>query len=325
MKLDGILKIAASDFAFDPSTLAFISDSTNVVYQFYRDGKRHILRLSQRPASKLVQIQAEMDWLAYLYDQGICVSMPVKSVSGELAVGREWEGRHYILCAFPAASGMPWDRNDPKRWGAKVFLNWGKAMGSLHRVTQKYEPVPGRKRPDFTGREAVSDSIDACAAVVKVCDGLIPQLLELPKAPDGYGLIHADLHPWNFFIDGDRIRIFDFDDSLYSYFVMDIAIALYHGLWWGRANDAGEDFTEPLISEFLRGYFSENRLGSFWIPQIVPFMRYRQICRLSWFYDPQKDAQFKEEIEDIVSQNLFPGCSAAYVDSQIRRAGALTL
>lgn len=80
-----------------------------------------------------------------------------------------------------------------------------------------------------------------------IVEDLINEMMALPKDKDSYGLIHNDMHQWNFLLDGDKINVFDFDDSLHGWFALDIGIALYHALWWGRKDDAGNDFTDSII------------------------------------------------------------------------------
>jgi Ser/Thr protein kinase RdoA (MazF antagonist) len=134
-------------------------------------------------------------------------------------------------------------------------------------------------------------------------------MMTLPKDEDYYGLIHNDMHQWNFLLDGDKINVFDFDDSLYGWFALDIGIALYHGLWWGRKDDAGNDFTRSIIENFLKGYQSANHLNDFWIGKIPLFMKFRQICKFSWFFDPENiDGHQKERIRNIENGILFTDC-----------------
>jgi Ser/Thr protein kinase RdoA (MazF antagonist) len=117
------------------------------------------------------------------------------------------------------------------------------------------------------------------------------------------------MHQWNFLIDGDKINVFDFDDSLYGWFALDIGLALYHALWWGRKDDAGNDFTDNIIQNFLKGYLSANSLSDYWLKKIPMFMKFRQICKFSWFFDPDNiDEHQKERIYNIENDILFTDC-----------------
>lgn len=310
MVAESLLSYAAKHYGFDRDTLRFISESTNQIYAFQKGDRRYILRFSDRPAEQIRQTKAEMDWLYYLAKQDISVSLPLPTDHNELVLSTVSEGESYIVSAFEALSGRFWNKNDPNLWNETVFYNWGKAMGDIHRLTKQYTPADGGDaRSAFTGRDALFlDKLRDCPAVHKIAGDLISEILALPKDGDSYGLIHYDLHPWNFIIDGEKINVFDFDDSLYGWFALDIGVALYHGLWWGRKNDAGHDFSNDMIQFFLRGYLSANPLSDFWLSTIPLFMKYRQLCKLSWFYHSgHRDDDQEERIRNIQNGLLFTG------------------
>ena len=300
MVSDFLLDFAAVNYGFDKSTLHFISESTNQIYSFQKNGIWYILRFSRRPFEHIGQTKAEMDWLYYLANNKINVSLPLPANGGELVVstadgGDAGDGNTYVISAFEVLRGKFWNKNDPNLWNGKIFYNWGKITGEIHRLTKGYNPAANRDtggapnvRSAFNGYETLFiDKLAGCPSVHKIAADLVGEILAFPKDADSYGLIHYDIHPWNFLIDGDGIGVFDFDDCLYGWFAMDIGIALYHGLWWGRKNDAGHDFSDELIERFICGYRSENSLNGYWASKIPVFMKYRQLCKLSWFYNPE--------------------------------------
>ena len=315
MVSDRLLDFASENYRFDKSTLHFITGSTNQVYAFKRDGVDYILRFADRPdAASIRQVKAEMDWLYFLSKSGIGVSLPLAANSGELAFSAQEDGRDVTVASFEVVPGQFWNKNDPNFWNEKIFFNWGKVMGDIHRLTKSYKPANDEDvRGVFTGREAFRSAFAGCPSISKIAEDLIAEMMALPKDADSYGLIHYDIHPWNFLIDGEKINVFDFDDSLYGWFALDIGIALYHGLWWGRKDDATpvpNDFTEPMIRNFIKGYLSANPLSDFWLEKIPMFMKFRQLCKLSWFYDPDNiDEHTKERIANIENDVLFDGCS----------------
>jgi len=311
MVSENLLVFAADQYGFDRCAAHFISESTNQIYSFQKGGKWYILRFAERPAEQMRQVKAEMDWLYYLAKHQVHVSLPLADVHNQLVGTAENEGKSYLISAFEALPGKFWNRDDPELWNAQIFYHWGKAMGDIHRLTKDYSPANDRDvRGAFTGHNALFlEKMEDCPMVCGIAEDLINEILALPKDRDSYGLIHYDIHPWNFIIENGQVNVFDFDDSLYGWFALDIGIALYHGLWWGRTNAAGQDFTNDIIKHFLRGYLTANPLDDFWLAKIPLFMKYRQICKLSWFYTPGGgDEHQRERIRNIENDVLFTGC-----------------
>ena len=310
MVSDSLLAFASKNYDFDKSTLNFVSDSTNQIYIFQKDGKHYILRFSSRPAEKISETEAEIEWLYYLAEKNITVALPLNATNGALVISTQDNGEHHIVTAFETLVGEFWNKNNPAKWNETVFYNWGKVMGDIHRLTKDFEPSSDNiTRSTFDGRFALDDNVKNCPSVNAIIENLIKEMMALPKDKDSYGLIHSDMHPWNFLLDGDKINVFDFDDSLHGWFALDIGIALYHALWWGRKDDAGNDFTNSIILNFIKGYLSANDLSDFWLAKIPLFMKFRQICKFSWFFDHENmDDHQKERIYNIENDILFTGC-----------------
>ena len=138
MVSNNLLEFASQNYNFDEDTLHFISDSTNQIYVFQKDGKHCILRFSQRPADKASEIKAEMEWLYYLARNNIGVGLPLKANNGELVISTQDCGENYIVSSFETIAGGFWDKNNPDKWNNRIFYNWGKIMGDIHRLTKDF-------------------------------------------------------------------------------------------------------------------------------------------------------------------------------------------
>lgn len=64
------------------------------------------------------------------------------------------------------------------------------------------------------------------ALLARARDAALETLHDASRAPDAWGLVHADLRPGNVLLDGDDLTVIDFDDSGFSWFVLDLAAAL---------------------------------------------------------------------------------------------------
>ena len=316
MLSDYLLGYAAEHYGFEKETLRFVADgnySAKHFYAFSKYGKTYILRFIRHNAGLIAQTKAEMDWLCYLAEKGVGVSRPIKTAEGEFAVSADENGETYIITAYSKAEGRLFDVNDPNLWNDRVFYNWGKVMGDMHRVTKDYKSAnEADQNFDFT--KIINAGVKEFPSVNRAAQDLIDIILALPKDKDSYGLVHSDLGPTNFLIDGERIIVFDFDDCANTWFAHDIGAALTFGIWFGRRNDAGYDFTNDIFKNFIAGYLSANHLDDFWLSKIPLFLRLYQIAGFAYTnsrVNPDDAAQ-QEEIRNIENNILFTGCDVDY-------------
>ncbi|MDX1359487.1 MAG: phosphotransferase, partial [Clostridia bacterium] len=124
---------------------------------------------------------------------------------------------------------------------------------------------------------------------------IINKLMKLDTGRESYGLIHTDIHHGNFFYDGSKITIFDFDDCAYKHFISDIAIAVFYSMMSKNTFKSKEDFAEFFLYNFMEGYDAENTLDSKWMKMLPDFLKLREvilyvaICRS---LDPENSDQW---------------------------------
>lgn len=280
-----VLASAAESFQFDRNTLVFISKSTNEVYRFVKDNSDYILRISDKP---LNDILAEVHWVNYLANNGVRVSLPIADKNGQLAVVYIIQEERYVAMAFQMAPGVFFD-HDPQLWQPSLFRKWGELMGKTHRLTKAYFPAGSMpSRPRWSAAKIDNPFLleGDYRFLVDRLRSLENTISALPKDKNSYGLIHYDFHPYNFVIDREEITVFDFDDSIYGWFALDIGIAAAHAVWWGSPGDGRDskrEFAKRFLTEFLTGYCRENVLDHQWIERISLFMDYRNIASFFWW------------------------------------------
>ncbi len=110
---------------------------------------------------------------------------------------------------------------------------------------------------------------------------LVEALKQLPADPSDFGLIHDDLHFANFLIQADgMVSIIDFDDCAYSWFAMDVAMALFDilVLYDPQSEADKQSFARRFLSNYLAGYRTEKEIPQYWLEQIPRFLKLKELC-----------------------------------------------
>jgi len=330
MVSQNLLEFAAKnyDFNIDSFKIEYVHKWGNPpreIHTFNKDGKKYIIHFddASQPVEYIRRMKADMDFICYLVENDISVARPLRTISGEFVISTKNNAEDYIITAFEMVNGEPWNKNDPSKWN-NIFCNWGKTMGNMHRISKDYksEKEYGVQKDIFESYywDSLFERLKVYPVVYKVTQKLLGDIKTLPKDRDSFGLVHGDMHQENFYIDGEDINIFDFGDSMYGWFAMDIGIALFHALWWGRKDDAGNNFTNVILENFLEGYLSANHLSDFWLSKIPMFMKYRQVSAfIPWFFNPEdrEESDQREWKYNIKNDILFDGITLKYISDVI--------
>jgi Ser/Thr protein kinase RdoA (MazF antagonist) len=139
----------------------------------------------------------------------------------------------------------------------------------------------------------LDQTLNEFPAILRIAEDILSEVNALPRSRDIYGLIHQDLHESNLIINNDLLTIIDFDDSIYSWYIDDIAIIMFHFAWRFQSAEKSRD---QVISEFypifMRGYRSIRSLSEEWINLISLFVRLRHIrlfCTLAFELNIRED------------------------------------
>jgi len=279
--METILKMAAQYYGIAASELSPLPGGHfSHVYGFHRDGQDYVLRITP-PNEEIgfVEMQAILTWMHALTAHDAPVAGPILSKQGQLIERVVERGKPYLLVAFPKAQGIRGEELAFEQWTDALYMRLGQTLGKLHTVAQTYTP------PNPTLRRPMWDKVGNCYNETSVPDTVPPVILEkrqavvdyvqtLPKDKESYGLIHADFHGGNFFVDTttNTITVFDFDDCVYGWYSMDIAMSVFDALVLYTGSDKSA-FATHFLGHYLRGYLSEKSLDRFWAAQIPYFLK----------------------------------------------------
>ena len=285
---DAIFQEALSRFDIAPASIRELGGFESFLYEYDRDGKPYILRISHSLHHPPNRTRGEMDFLNYLSRHQLAVPHPLPSRSGNLVEVIEAptpdlpEGSFFSVASFDKAPGGPVRKEN---WTPELFTQMGKFMGRLHALTKHYSP----SHPEYRRHDWYEDEEDYAERYLPPSEKriaekfaqLVAYLKALPRDPQAFGLIHQDFHGGNFFVDqtpsGMHITLFDFDDCAYAPFVYDIAMALFYAVPHHCDSPADLEFARTFYHTFMDGYRQENHLDPIWLKEIPYFLKLREM------------------------------------------------
>lgn len=273
---DAILHAALRRYGIAADQIQPLNAFESFIYAFERSPHAYILRLSHTLRRSEALIQGEVDWINHLADGGVSVARAVLSDAGRLVEAvDDGQGGQFLATAFVKAHGRPpWDH-----WTPTLLESYGRLLGKVHARTRGYQPAnPAWRRPEWNDPSNAFVDLylpESEAGAWRAYQAVGERLAGLPRDDASYGLIHQDAHGGNFLVDeAGTLTLFDFDDCVYSWFVNDIAIALFY-----TVQDA-EDwtaFTREFLTHFWRGYREAYALDPRWLREIPVFLKLREL------------------------------------------------
>lgn len=282
-----ILDYFLERFGLDRETKK-LGDFENYVFETYRNGHPYIMRLTHRSHRSKDEVLSELDWMRHLNSKGLPVPEVFPSENGLLVEETLAEDEsEFYGCLFAKAQGSAVSVRSEK-FNEELYKKWGETTGRMHHATKSYKQSEGIiKRSSWDEDELLSVEkyypSDERELVENAKD-TIAGISALPKNMDNYGVIHTDIHSGNFFYDGEKIHVFDFDDASYHWFASDIAIPLYYSIIYripASEKAERERFGQLFLDAFIEGYQKENKLPEGWREQVPLFLMLRDIVLYS--------------------------------------------
>ena len=303
MKIDPhILSEAALCFGLDLSNLRPLGGMEGMALEYRRDDGDYVLKVTPGDKSnpdQVAQIKAKFEFITYLAENSVRVAKPVPSPQGNWLEMIEMDDAIYLVTAATKAEGRHVDLYNPTQSKSGFFQAWGKVTGKMHRLAKAYEfgqkdmgdgapvsPITDWKQEhEFFRNWCQSEEVRAKWVALGI------EIEALPQTREGYGLIHNDLHPWNFLVDSiGEITVIDFDVCAYHFFAKDIAIAMFFANWVGNPGKgrSKDDYLTTFFQNYMQGYTVENNLGDFWYQKLPVFLKHHQILLFTVFTDEWK-------------------------------------
>jgi Ser/Thr protein kinase RdoA (MazF antagonist) len=271
------------------TTISLLNVSENATFGLHDPvGARDlVLRVHRVGYCTADEIRSELTWInALRTDRVIETAAPIAGSNGELVQSFESpSGRpsRYAV-AFERLPGREPDAGgDTVPW----FERLGELSARMHAHARAWELPPGfrRRRWDLdamvgpTGywgpwRAAIGLDASGIATLEQALTFITERIGHFGMGPERFGLIHADLRLANLLVSEPHLRIIDFDDCGFSWFLYDFASAV--------------SFIEhePIVPELLRAWVTGYRrvapLSAEELALIPTFVVLRRILLMAW-------------------------------------------
>jgi len=303
MRIDPIIlsKVARS-FGLELSGLHPLGGMDGLALAYKRAGESYVLKIIPKDdgnPDQIAQIEQKNAFISYLSENGVLVARPVLSPQGNSVETVETDQASYLVTAATRANGRHIRLYDPTQSTPDFFQAWGRVTGQMHRLAKTYKSW-GKDPEDGSQLSPVTDWRQEHEFFKNWCHyeevrtkwiALGREIETLPVNREGYGLIHNDLHPWNFLVDaGGEVTVIDFDVCSYHFFIKDIAIALFFADWNGKPGRgrSKDDYLTGFFQNYMQGYAAENTLDDIWFRKLPVFLKHHQILLFTVFTDEWK-------------------------------------
>lgn len=299
---------AARRYGLTPAALTELAAFENFVYEAETDdGDVVILRISHSSRRTVDYTLGELDFVRYLVADRLPVSPPILSESGQFVeriVDTRDPDQYFVATAFERADGIVFDDAPPLKdvyWKPPLFRDLGRLFARLHNRAQTYKlSNPRHERQQWYEYDVVDINRFAPPdehLVRERTAQLIERLKQLSRAPEHYGLIHADLHPHNFCFAEGKITAFDFDNSEYAWFVKDIAVLLFY-IARGEARGQREEAVAAVLTPFLEGYRELRPCERDWLAAIPDLLALQRAMNYALFHQYRDPAVLDDDVRD---------------------------
>lgn len=282
-----IMTAVAARYGLAPAQLRLLTDNpADGVYGVTRgagtDNEEYfVLKCTKESVRSRSTLQGQVDWVNFLADQGAPVSRALPSPQGEVVEQIAAEETLFSVVCYAQAPG---ERPESRVFSAEFFQNWGQVIGQLHTLTTRYTPPPASgwiaawHEDIATKRQAIPAEQ---SRVLEKFDALVAHLQTLPTDQQSFGLIHNDLQANNLRLHQGALTVIDFDDCEQSWFVSDLATALYFSMWEKpQPCPNNDEFAAFVLENLLAGYRRQRSLDETWVKQIPFFLKLQEM----WIY-----------------------------------------
>jgi Ser/Thr protein kinase RdoA (MazF antagonist) len=272
-----------------PAEPALINLSENATYRIEdpASGRRWALRVHREGYHSKNAIASELAWLMALRNEGVVTTpVPVPGRDGGLIqeAGHPAMPRPRNVVLFAWESGA---EPSEKEHLSEKFEVLGEITGRMHRHSEGWKRPQNFERLTWDFDTSLGDrphwgrwrdgmGLDAAkeALFARAVDLIGRRLVRFGKGPHRFGLVHCDMRLANLLVDGDQVKVIDFDDCGFSWHLYDAATAV--------SFFEHERHVPELMAAWVKGYRKVLDLPAEDEAEIPTFVMLRRMLLVAW-------------------------------------------
>lgn len=267
-----------------------ISENVTYLVKNRESGAREaVLRISRPGYHTLEELRDELKWLKEIKNYTpliVADALQGKDGSCVQLISSGMTDVAYACVLYEFLEGSPPDENDEESV-VRQFRDLGETTAYLHnhvkmwngarhlnRFTWDYETMIGGNGRWGSWKAAADLTPGTIRLFERTGEVIKSRLHSYGTGRERFGLIHADLRLANLLIEGDQIKVIDFDDCGFGWFMHDLASAV--------SFIETKPVTPRLIAAWIEGYCKSGRLDNEDLEEIDTFVMQRRLQLLAW-------------------------------------------
>jgi Ser/Thr protein kinase RdoA (MazF antagonist) len=270
------------------ATVRLISRSENEIYKIEApSGRRWALRVQRPGYQSKNALASEIAWLVALRNDGVVATpVPIAGRDGEwvqpVRAGSASETRNVVLFAWEDGHQLT-VRMDLRQ----CFKSLGAITAKMHahstawqqpqgfeRFTWDFEAALGESSRWGRWRDGLGMNATRLDLFGRTVDLIRDRLARYGRGPDRFGLAHCDLRLANLLLHEGTVKVIDFDDCGFSWYMYDAAtlMSFYEHL----------PGAPGLIEHWLEGYRTVRAVAKAEEEEIPTFVMLRRLLLVAW-------------------------------------------
>jgi Ser/Thr protein kinase RdoA (MazF antagonist) len=240
--IERLASLAIAPYGLEPeSTVRLINVSENWTYRVDEpgSGRTFALRVHRPGYHTAEEIASELEWIdALREDEAVETAHAVRALDGSRVcqVATDDLGERNVVLFEWLTGDMP----DPDGYDLMPgFHTLGTVSARMHeharawerpgwfrRFAWDYDTTLGRSGHWGRWQDGLGMDGEEAGVLGRLDSAIRARLEAYGRGPERFGLVHADIRLANLLVDGPHVRVIDFDDCGFSWFMYDFATAV---------------------------------------------------------------------------------------------------